>query len=75
MMSADQKKFSIAFMNSIPADVWRRGEKWMTSVAAGLASLRAGADTLFIRSLLSKPNFRSQKNVNCSQLFAKLTIF
>ncbi|MGA2508272.1 MAG: glycosyltransferase family 4 protein [Chitinispirillaceae bacterium] len=26
-----------AFMNSIPADVWRGGEKWMVNAAAGLA--------------------------------------
>ena len=37
MSEADQRKLSIAFMNSIPADVWRGGEKWMTSAAAGLA--------------------------------------
>jgi hypothetical protein len=30
-MSYDQKKLSIAFMNSIPADVWRGGEKWMVN--------------------------------------------
>ncbi len=30
-------KLSIAFMNSIPAGVWRGGEKWMVNAAAGLA--------------------------------------
>jgi glycosyltransferase involved in cell wall biosynthesis len=30
-------KLSIAFMNSIPADVWRGGEKWMVNAAEGLA--------------------------------------
>jgi glycosyltransferase involved in cell wall biosynthesis len=41
MNPADQEnkvKLSIAFMNSIPADVWRGGEKWMVGAAAGLAS-------------------------------------
>jgi glycosyltransferase involved in cell wall biosynthesis len=37
MSEADQKKLSIVFMNSIPADVWRGGEKWMVNAAAGLA--------------------------------------
>jgi hypothetical protein len=37
IMSTDQKKLSIAFMDSIPVDVWRWGEKWMVSAAAGLA--------------------------------------
>lgn len=30
-------RLSIAFMNSIPADIWRGGEKWMVNAAAGLA--------------------------------------
>ena len=40
MIPENQKntaKRSIAFMNSIPADVWRGGEKWMVNAAAGLA--------------------------------------
>jgi len=37
MSETDHKKLSIAFMNSIPADVWRGGEKWMVNAAAGLA--------------------------------------
>jgi glycosyltransferase involved in cell wall biosynthesis len=37
IMAVQQKKLSIAFMNSIPADVWRGGEKWMVNAAAGLA--------------------------------------
>jgi glycosyltransferase involved in cell wall biosynthesis len=38
MMPADRKKLSIAFMNSIRADEWRGGEKWMVNAAAGLAA-------------------------------------
>jgi glycosyltransferase involved in cell wall biosynthesis len=38
MRPADRKKLSIVFMNSIPADVWRGGEKWMVNAAAGLAA-------------------------------------
>jgi len=38
MIPADQKKLSIAFMNSIKADEWRGGEKWMVNAAAGLAA-------------------------------------
>jgi len=38
MMPAYQKNLSIAFMNSIPVDVWRGGEKWMVNAAAGLAA-------------------------------------
>jgi glycosyltransferase involved in cell wall biosynthesis len=37
-MSSYRKKLSIVFMNSIPSDVWRGGEKWMVNVAAGLAA-------------------------------------
>jgi glycosyltransferase involved in cell wall biosynthesis len=37
MSGTDQKKLSIVFMNSIPRDVWRGGEKWMVNAAAGLA--------------------------------------
>ena len=36
-MSSDRNNLSIAFMNSIPVDVWRGGEKWMVNAAAGLA--------------------------------------
>ena len=34
---SEQQPLSIAFMNSIPADVWRGGEKWMVNAAAGLS--------------------------------------
>ena len=37
MSGTDRKKLSIVFMNSIPVDVWRGGEKWMVNAAAGLA--------------------------------------
>jgi glycosyltransferase involved in cell wall biosynthesis len=40
MSETTQKKLSLAFMNSIPANVWRGGEKWMVNAAAGLAGRR-----------------------------------
>jgi glycosyltransferase involved in cell wall biosynthesis len=36
-VAAGTEKLSIVFMNSIPVDVWRGGEKWMVNAAAGLA--------------------------------------
>ncbi len=38
LMSTTQhsKKMTIVFMNSIPAHIWRGGEKWMVNAAAGL---------------------------------------
>jgi glycosyltransferase involved in cell wall biosynthesis len=40
MSGTDRKKLTIVFMNSIPIDVWRGGEKWMVNAAAGLAGRR-----------------------------------
>lgn len=34
----DCAKLKIVFMNSIPKDVWRGGEKWMVNAAAGLSA-------------------------------------